>query len=835
MPQDGESPLACLAKAIADEDGFSIGPPASSDGGAVQVLPVHRVRPRSRGYVLVHEVSDEVSAVDPGRIDRVRVRNESAHRVFLPPGTLFAGRETASRATAVGAVVEPGSACDVEVRCVHASRSITPNVPLELADSPAPDSVRRALVSRDQGLVWEAVREFVASRTPTPRDAGNLVEALFASVSPDQAAFASPTLRSPASDTCGAIVLSPAGVEAIEIFDDPGSWNAFAATAIAGSDGASPSARSPLGSVNPDTAIAAAKDFLRNLPDRGQRRLSVCAWTSADASAEWTVLDGAVIHLLAFRGDPWSAHDSAAVRIPGAHTVADDPRATYTLGSAVASDGDVVAEATAVASDDEPEAMGSRERPRRRKVLTSGWDGTTFDSLERYARKEFAGDRSAAMRFLVRQGLSRRGYLGPRPPPAPGAAAPVPAADEGVPRLEPDRAAVETRISDFERIAQTETFAEWLRLRARTELERLASSLDDGILREAARAALERLPPPPPAEPGPEPEEIPPEAIPPTPPVDVRPLLRRAFAASAAGQFSDALRTFDEILEAEPDNRTALLGRAVALRRSGKSQDALEALDLVLRLEPANAAALLNRARVLQERGEFELALETFDRLGAVAPNDWDVWMGRGDVLAKMGRERDALAAYSEALRRNPEDAGLKAKIRAIERARLPPPTSASRVALPREVQEGQSYLVRGGPPDLGYRVFRALSIRSVPTLLITDRDADRVRGEQGLESVRIVEVTTEPGGDRVPPSSLVELTNLIERFLTDNRGRGAVLLEGLSLLLQTNGFRDTALFLARVNETIQPSQAVFLVSAARGELGEKEAAILERDLRVLS
>ncbi|HYM38915.1 MAG TPA: DUF6569 family protein [Thermoplasmata archaeon] len=835
MPSTGESPLARFARGIVEGDGRSIGTPSLSDDGSAVVLSILMGRGGARGYVLANEVADEVSFIDPGRIDRVRIRNESRRRIFLPPGTLLAGEGTASRGITRGVLVDPRSMVDVEVRCVHASAPVRAHAPLELGGSVAPLRVRQALMSRDQGLVWEAVREFIATRAPSVRNTDDLMAALGMASSAASLPSATPSPSSIQGDPCGMIVLGAAGVEAMEVFDGPEPWARASPDLADGLRGESSAATFLTHQVIAGKAIELAKAWLLRLAELAQGPGTRQTWVAADSSAEWTVLGGEVIHLLAFRGSPWSQLPAAPGGTLGG---AEAPDGLSQLPPGITApapgEGDVaVAVVAASDAEDDSAAPAPPVRIRRRKVLTSGWDASTFGSLERFASKEFGGDRSAAMRFLVRQGLLGRGYFGPRAPPSYHAPAASQEALGDPGQLEPDHATVEARISDYGRIAQTEAYAEWLRDRARQELARMASALEDPVLREAAQAALDRLPSSPP-----EPEflETPPaEAIPPPPPVDVRPLLRRAFAASAAGQFSDALHLFDEVLDAEPDHRTALLGRAVALRRSGKSQEALEALDLVLRLEPTNAAALLNRGRVLQERGEFQAALETYDRLAAVAPNDWDVWVARGDVLARMDREPEALNAYSEAQRRNPDDESLKAKIRGIERARVPPPTSASRVALPRDVQEGQSYLIRGGPPDLGYRVFRALSIRSVPCLLVTPRDADRVRGEQGLGGVRILELTTEPGGDRVPPSSLVGLTNAIEHFLTVNRGRAAILLEGLSLLVETNGFRDTALFLARVNESILPSQGIFLVSVARGELAEKEAAILERDLRVLS
>ena len=834
MPQDGESPLARMARAIAEGNGFALGTASLSEDGAAAELPVFRTREKARAYALADEVAGRVSAVDPGRIDRLRVQNESTAKVFLPPGRLFEGAGTASRGTTAGVVLEPGSTVELEVRCVHPSCPIRPGAVLRLAAVEAPDRVRRALLSRDQGLVWSTVRE-LAARSDSPSD--DLVSVIRDSSVPRGGTEANVGIALSDDYQCGLIRLDLHGVASIEVFDSPESWNSARRLHPHGG----PEKAAGFLSIAPETAAQLAKDFLLALAKCELRQMTAQSWTALNATAECTVAGGEVVHLLAFGGaDPWVSTLPGLARATGQGTApatglgAPGGFSMDIVASGAVGEGDVAAAGAAVpGTEEEVEPSPPAGRPRRRKILASGWDESTFESLEHYSRKEFGGDRSAAMRFLVRHGLRRRGYMGPVPrPPVAGFAAAAPS-EEGSSRLDLGRAAAEARIRDFERIAGTDTYADWLRDRARSELERMASSEPDDGLRETAQSALDRAAVPPPA---PEVEEpSPEEAIPIPSPVDIRPLLRRAFSASAAGQYADALQRLDEVLQAEPTNRTALLGRAVALRRSGKAPEALAALDLVLRLEPANAAALLNRGRVLQEMGDLPAALETFDRLAAVASNDWDVWVARGDVLARMGRVHDALAAYSEASRRNPDDESLSGKIRALERSRPPPPPSpAARAALPREIQEGQSYLVKEPRPDLSYRMLRSLVVRSVPALVLARQPPSQVRAEHALQGVAVLELTHEPGEDRVAPTSLPALTNAVERFVLENHGRAAILLDGLALLVESNGFRDTALFLARVNEAILPSHATFFVSVAPGDLGEKEAAILERDLRVL-
>lgn len=809
MPRDGDAPLARFVHAVVREVGFSLGPPRLSDAGSTVTVPILRTDARARRYVLAAEASDDLVAVDPGRIDRLGIRNESSLLVFLPPGCVFEGLGTASRGTTAGILLGPGAARDLEVRCVEPAKPIRPGKSLTLAARPAADALTQALMSGDQGLAWETA-------------------SAISDEDPDEAAASSDPRE------CGRILLDAEGPVAAEICAHPDSWARLARRPTRGI--ARPN---PLG-LNLAHAHRVARAFLEGLLSTPFRSSMAGSWIAADASAGFTVVDGEVIHLLAF-GRDLTHPATAGTQTPSpdeVQPVSSDADLESSLDGS--GEADVAVASPSLVSLEEAVPTQMETRPRRRKVLTTGWDSATFASLERFSHKEFRGDRSAAIRALVRKGLHERGYVGPHALPPASALAPL----EGVPAPsppEPADLATETKVRDYQRIAATEGYAGWLRKRARLELEKLAAA-DDAFVQLSARTALDGLP----AEPSEEPEEAPsepeelgvarPETTPAPPPLDVRPLLRRAFAASAGGRYPEALTLFDEVLTAEPDNRTALLGRAVALRRSGKAQEALDALDAVLRAEPTNAAALLNRGRLLQERGDLSAALEAFELLASVAPNDWDVWLVRGDVLAKLGRRQEALQAYAEALRRNPDDENLKLRIRSLENAEsaaAPPPTP--QIPLPRDVQEGQAYLVREPRPSLSLRVLRALAARGVPSLVITPRSPDAVRRDVGITGIRILELSHTPGEGRHDPTGLAALGALVGRFVQEGHGHGVIALDGLGPLVLENGARDTLLFIEHVHEVVLQSHALLLVSAAPGELSEREMALLERSLRTLS
>ncbi len=815
MPHAGEELLRHFVAELVDQDGFAFGRPRLSDAGHAATLPVLRTAAAPARCGLAAEMPEAIRAEDSGRIDRLRVHNDAPRSLYLPPGSLFRGKGTASRGTTLGVVLPPRSTAEVEVKCVQPAQPIVAGAVLDFSTAAAPVNLMRSLLTRDQGLVWACV----ALADPL----GNGSPASPADPSPDRA-------------QCGLVILDASGVAAAEVYDSPESWRAAAAaTRVGSADFADDGHASPLkATVKVDVAVRVAKEFLTAMGTSEFRPGRADSWIARDPVAACTRLDGRVFHVVALRKDSPTDGPSPATLAPGsvertAEPFPSSPGPTESSGAEI----DAIA-APITAEDEEAESAPPVAPTRRRKVLTSGWDAPTVQSLDRYAHKEFRGDRSAAIRFLVRCGLQKRGYMGLAPSQdIPVLVPPTTASPSDLPALEMARASLEARIGDLERVARTPEYAGWLRERACLELEKMASGLEDTSLRVAARAALDRIAPVlAPTEPL-EPEEV--EAPQPPPPVDIRPILRQAFTESGSGRYPEALRLFDAVLEAEPDNRTALLGRAVAFRRAGKAQEALADLDLVLRMEPKNAAALLNRGRLLQERGDRRGALEAFDLLVAVAPNDWDVWMARGDVLAKMGRTEEALRSYGEAQHRNPDDASLRARIRALGTARpAAPPMTAPRLAMPRGVEEGQSYLVKERHRELSVPIFRALAGQKIPSLLITARPRAQARDELGVAGVRILGLSYALGEDVHNPTALASLTRTIERFVADHQGRAVVLLDGFDELVANNGFRDTILFVERVNEAILQSKAIFLVSLPADALPDKESALLERSLKVL-
>jgi len=156
------------------------------------------------------------------------------------------------------------------------------------------------------------------------------------------------------------------------------------------------------------------------------------------------------------------------------------------------------------------------------------------------------------------------------------------------------------------------------------------------------------------------------------------------------------------------------------------------------------------------------------------------------------------------------------------------------RSGMPMELEKGACYLVKEKKPDLSFRLFELLLGQHTPGLCITRQYPERVRRERGLTDVRIIWLSHTPGEDFHNPTAIGTLAKVIQKFIEDSNGEGAVLLDGLEYLIINNGFLQTLMFVEHVNEFVMQRRAVIVLPVSPETLEEKELALLERNVKVL-
>ncbi len=90
--------------------------------------------------------------------------------------------------------------------------------------------------------------------------------------------------------------------------------------------------------------------------------------------------------------------------------------------------------------------------------------------------------------------------------------------------------------------------------------------------------------------------------------------------------------------------------KAVALRKLGRNKDALKSLNDALNLDPDDKLMLLEKADVFYEIGRYKQAAKIYTRLLASNPNDASLWNKLGNVSLRMGNQRESQIFSEKAL-----------------------------------------------------------------------------------------------------------------------------------------------------------------------------------------
>ena len=76
-------------------------------------------------------------------------------------------------------------------------------------------------------------------------------------------------------------------------------------------------------------------------------------------------------------------------------------------------------------------------------------------------------------------------------------------------------------------------------------------------------------------------------------------LLDRAYDLCEEGNYSQALKNYDEILQNDPNNIKALVDKATTLQNLGKLKTSIKFYEKALKLDPKNIDAIINKGSAL--------------------------------------------------------------------------------------------------------------------------------------------------------------------------------------------------------------------------------------------
>ena len=123
---------------------------------------------------------------------------------------------------------------------------------------------------------------------------------------------------------------------------------------------------------------------------------------------------------------------------------------------------------------------------------------------------------------------------------------------------------------------------------------------------------------------------------------------------SNAGQYSEALASYDKAVFIRPNNADAWLNRGAVLENLGRYSEAIESYDKAAALQPASAEAWYGRGIALRKLGRYADALTSYDKAITINPSYIEAWLNRGVALDYLGRYDEAIVSYDKVLALQP-------------------------------------------------------------------------------------------------------------------------------------------------------------------------------------
>ena len=121
------------------------------------------------------------------------------------------------------------------------------------------------------------------------------------------------------------------------------------------------------------------------------------------------------------------------------------------------------------------------------------------------------------------------------------------------------------------------------------------------------------------------------------------------------GKYEEAISSYDQVIESNPDNYKACFNRGAALYNLGQYAEAIASYDRAIEINPDSYEAWFSRGNVLNDLGKCAEAIASYDRAIEINPDDHEAWSNRGFALGNLGQYAEAIASYDRAIKIKPD------------------------------------------------------------------------------------------------------------------------------------------------------------------------------------
>lgn len=126
--------------------------------------------------------------------------------------------------------------------------------------------------------------------------------------------------------------------------------------------------------------------------------------------------------------------------------------------------------------------------------------------------------------------------------------------------------------------------------------------------------------------------------------------MQQAVGLHQAGQLTQAVALYEQILQLQAKHFGALNMLGVAAHQMGQSDQAISLIQQALQVKPDYVAAYSNLGKIYDDLGQFELALQSYDRALEIKPDLAEVLVNKAAVLHVLHDYGGALKSADKAI-----------------------------------------------------------------------------------------------------------------------------------------------------------------------------------------
>lgn len=151
-------------------------------------------------------------------------------------------------------------------------------------------------------------------------------------------------------------------------------------------------------------------------------------------------------------------------------------------------------------------------------------------------------------------------------------------------------------------------------------------------------------------------------------------------------------------------------------------------------------------------------------------------------------------------------------------------------------LEVGNTYLIKDRKIHAAMEMFKDLLEQNFPGLCITGTFPKKLRNQYGLGTVKFIWISTTEGKEAAynPRRLDFEITDAVSEFVKSNKGC-VVLLDGIELLVLSNGFEKVVEFVKLVNDLVAQHDSIFLLPVNPSAFEEYKLATMEQSLEVIT